>query len=57
VVALDGDDISWAWPLYSKLASAFQKASIDLDVPVIWGGNWTKFRDGPHFELDRNAYP
>ncbi len=21
-----------------------------------WGGDWTSFKDGPHFELDRKVY-
>ena len=29
----------------------------DGDGWVVWGGDWTSFRDGPHFELDRRAYP
>ena len=24
---------------------------------IVWGGDWASFRDGPHFELDRTAYP
>lgn len=57
VVVMDDGEISWSWPLYRKIAVAFQKASIDLDVPIIWGGNWKTFSDGPHFELNKNAYP
>ena len=26
-------------------------------LPIIWGGDWRSFRDGPHFELPRGAYP
>jgi peptidoglycan L-alanyl-D-glutamate endopeptidase CwlK len=27
------------------------------DVALDWGGDWTSFKDGPHFELDRKVYP
>jgi len=32
-------------------------AAKQLGVPIVWGGDWASFRDGPHFELDRTAYP
>lgn len=47
--------IRWDWPLYEKIANAFEGASKKLDIPITWGGSW-KMRDGPHFELDRRHY-
>ncbi|MBU1346684.1 MAG: M15 family metallopeptidase [Alphaproteobacteria bacterium] len=26
-------------------------------VSIVWGGDWTRLRDGPHFELDRKLFP
>jgi len=57
VAALVGGRVRWDWPLYSKIANAFSLASTDLKIPVVWGGDWRKFPDGPHFELLRSAYP
>lgn len=45
------------WATFLKVAKAMKQAAQELNVPVVWGGDWTKFRDGPHFELDRIAYP
>ena len=45
------------WPLYNKLGPAIEEAAKKEGVNLIWGGRWPKFRDGPHFELDRKAYP
>ena len=28
-----------------------------LGTPLVWGGDWARLRDGPHFELDRGVYP
>ncbi len=53
---VDGE-VRWDWPLYPRIASAMTGAAADLGVPIIWGGSWPKFRDGPHFELDRRSYP
>ena len=45
------------WPLYEQLGAAMKAAAKELGVPIVWGGDWPTFRDGPHFELDRTAYP
>ena len=45
------------WPLYHQLAPAVKLAAQREGVQITWGGDWKSFRDGPHFELERNAYP
>lgn len=57
VVAYVGSEVRWDWPLYPKIAAAFRQAAKEEGVPIIWGGDWPRLRDGPHFELDRKAYP
>lgn len=54
---LVGGKVRWDWPLYPPVADAFKKAAKELNVPIIWGGDWPRLRDGPHVELDRKAYP
>jgi peptidoglycan L-alanyl-D-glutamate endopeptidase CwlK len=53
---LDGE-VRWDWPLFHQIAPAMKHAADDLDVAIIWGGDWRSFKDGPHFELDRKVYP
>lgn len=48
--------IRWDWPLYDVISVAFKKAAKELGVPIVWGGDWSTFKDGPHYELDRNVY-
>jgi peptidoglycan LD-endopeptidase CwlK len=48
---------SFAWPLYDLLAPAVKEAARLEGVKIVWGGDWATFRDGPHFELDREVYP
>jgi len=57
VAALIEGQVRWDWPLYGKIAQAFKAAAADLKTPLIWGGDWKTLRDGPHFELDRKAFP
>lgn len=39
------------------VADAFKQAGKELDIPVDWGGDWKSFKDTPHIELNRTAYP
>lgn len=57
VVAYHDGAVTWAWPAYEIVADAFKEAARRLAVPIVWGGDWRSFKDGPHFELDREAYP
>ena len=51
------DEVRWDWPLYHKVAAAMKEAAKQLDVAIVWGGDWRTFKDGPHFELNRKTYP
>lgn len=57
VVAYIGSEIRWDWPLYPRIAKAFREAARIEGVKIVWGGDWVRLRDGPHFELDRSVYP
>lgn len=52
-----GGTFRWDWPLYPPIARATKAAAEDLGVTVTWGGDWKRFRDGPHFELSWKQYP
>ena len=55
--ALLNKEVRWDWPLYHKIAKAMKQAATDLNVQIVWGGDWRTFKDGPHYELDRKTYP
>lgn len=57
VAAMIDGQVRWDWPLYPKIARAFRQAADELGVEIVWGGDWKRLRDGPHFELDRRTYP
>jgi len=48
---------TWVWKYYETIANTIKACAKELGVEIDWGGDWVGFRDGPHIELDRKAYP
>ena len=42
---------------FELMAEAMKEAAEELDIPIVWGGDWKSFYDAHHFELDRKKYP
>jgi len=58
VVPLIGGIIPWEdWSAFEQVSGAMKQAARASGVPLIWGGDWVTFRDGPHYELFRGTYP
>ena len=57
LAALVDGRLRWDWPLYPRIAGAMKAAVAERGVALIWGGDWKSLKDGPHFELDRRAFP
>ena len=69
---VDGQ-VRWDWGLYLRIAEAARSASMELGIPIRWGGTWgllsdlrgaitaevlhKRFPDGPHMELPVKDYP
>lgn len=49
--------LSWDWEYFYPIADAMKQAAEELEVPIDWGGDWTSFPDGPHFQLSWGSYP
>lgn len=49
-----GGQVRWDWPPFYKIASAMKQAAKELNVSIVWGGDWKSFKDGPHFQLGEN---
>lgn len=56
-VPVVGGQITWKWPAFKPVADAFKQAAQELKVPIVWGGDFRTFKDGPHIELNRKHYP
>ena len=56
VYAYIGGSARWEWPLYAEINRAFDRAADELKIDITWGGDWTSFRDGPHYQLSWGSY-
>lgn len=50
-------EVTWKTPAFLPIIKAFKTASADLKIPIVSGGDWKSFKDYPHIELDRKAFP
>jgi peptidoglycan L-alanyl-D-glutamate endopeptidase CwlK len=55
-VFVDGK-LTWDFKYYKQVSEHIKATAKLLDIPIIWGGDWKSFIDGPHYELDRRYYP
>ena len=49
---VDWDDLE----RFETMAEAMKLAAEELEIPIVWGGDWKSFYDAPHFQLDRSEY-
>ena len=57
IFVLKNGKVTWDFEYYQIVADHILVMSRLMDIPVVWGGSWETFRDGPHYELDRRKYP
>lgn len=55
-VFVDGK-ITWDFKFYAAVADHIKKVAEEMKIPIVWGGDWVSFKDGPHYELRRKEYP
>lgn len=54
-VFVDGK-LTWDIRAYKAVAEHVKTIAKLMNIPIIWGGDWKSFIDGPHFELDKKVY-
>ena len=60
VAPIFGGAVSWKWPDYRAVAPTVKaewaamerEGLIPAGVKLVWGGDWARFPDGPHWQLD-----
>jgi peptidoglycan L-alanyl-D-glutamate endopeptidase CwlK len=51
VIDMDTKEADWTFRYYQDVARVMKGAASTLGVGIEWGGDWTRFRDGPHIQL------
>ena len=49
---IGGKVINRSWTPFYPMAANVKATAKRLGVKVTWGGDWTSFKDGPHFEVE-----
>lgn len=57
VAPLVKGQVSWDWKHYHPMARVMKEAARQVDVKIEWGGDWSSFKDGPHWQLGWSRYP
>lgn len=56
-VGLVNGRVTYDGPVMRKIAEQFKRAAAKLRTPIVWGGDWEKFKDTPHIQLAAERYP
>ena len=52
IVCYKNGEISWSEDVFREVAEHLKKVAKDsYGIDLKWGGDWTTFRESPHFEL------
>ncbi|MEZ8481981.1 M15 family metallopeptidase, partial [Vibrio splendidus] len=52
----ENNKVTWDFKYYDAISKAFKQAARELNVAIVWGGDWKSLKDGPHIELSRRVY-
>jgi len=51
ILSRDRKQAFWTLPAYEYLNSLMQRAAAEVGCDLEWGGNWSSFKDGVHWQL------
>jgi peptidoglycan L-alanyl-D-glutamate endopeptidase CwlK len=57
IAVIKDGTVTWDFKYYQLVADHIKGVATKLGIPLVWGGDWVSFRDGPHFELNKSKYP
>ncbi|CAH6917566.1 Peptidase_M15_4 domain-containing protein [Vibrio chagasii] len=52
----ENNKVTWDFKYYAAISRAFKQAAREMNVAIVWGGDWKSLKDGPHIELSRRVY-
>ena len=48
--------LTWDYKYYIEVANHIKLVAKSMSIPIVWGGDFVSFKDGPHYELSRKVY-
>lgn len=45
-------EVTWDFKYYKEVANHIKEVAKKLGYVITWGGDWKKFKDGPHFQIE-----
>lgn len=51
IYGLDHGVATWSPSILTPIAEHIKNCAKELNIEIEWGGDWTKFKDLPHFQL------
>ena len=57
IAVIKDGTVTWDFKYYQLVADHIKGVATKLGIPLVWGGSWVSFKDGPHFELNKSKYP
>ena len=45
-------EVTWNFKYYKEVADHIKEVAKKLGYVITWGGDWEKFKDGPHFQIE-----
>lgn len=57
LLAVPKGKVVWQWFYYYQIRDAMKPSATKLGIPMEWGGDWKKTKDGPHYQLPWSKYP
>nr|WP_281833141.1 M15 family metallopeptidase [Vibrio nigripulchritudo] len=51
VVYDENGKVTWDFAYYREVSKAFKRAAAELGVRIVWGGDWSRFKDGHTLNL------
>lgn len=57
IVVLRNGKVTWDYEAYARMSKIVKAAAGRLGIEIEWGGDWTSFKDGPHYQLPKLTHP
>lgn len=54
IALIVNNEVNWDFALYREVAKHIKKTAREQGIKITWGGDWVRFKDGPHFQIEED---